>query len=55
VLQRVYGFDHCPDHGEGELARWIDSGIFNVNLERIARSLAECIAIQPAAQAAKAA
>jgi transposase, IS5 family len=55
VLQRVYGLDRCPDHGEDGLARWIGWGIVTANLERIARTLAGRVAIQPAAQPAKAA
>jgi len=55
VLQRVYGLDRCPDHGEDGLARWIGWGIITANLERIARTLVERATIQPATQPAKAA
>jgi IS5 family transposase len=55
VLQRVYGLDRCPDHGEDGLARWIGWGIITANLERIARTLVERTTIQPATQPAKAA
>jgi hypothetical protein len=55
VLQRVYGLDRCPDHGEDGLARWIGWGIITANLKRIARTLVERATIQPATQPAKAA
>jgi IS5 family transposase len=40
VLQRCYGLDRCPDHGEDGLGRWIGWGIITGNLERIARAVA---------------
>ncbi|MFL5336477.1 MAG: ISNCY family transposase [Geminicoccaceae bacterium] len=46
VLQRCYGLDRCPDHGEAGLARWIGWGIITANLERIARTLAGRAAVQ---------
>jgi IS5 family transposase len=55
VLQRVYGLDRCPDHGDDGLARWIGWGIVTANLERIARTLAERATAQPATQPAEAA
>ena len=55
VLQRVYGLDRCPDHGEDGLARWIGWGIITANLERIARTLVERATAQSAIQPAKAA
>jgi IS5 family transposase len=48
VLQRAYGLDRCPDHGEAGLARWVGWGILTANLERIARTLAERAAAQAA-------
>jgi hypothetical protein len=55
VLQRGYGLDRCPDHGEDGLARWIDWGIITANLKRIAFTLVERATAQPATQPAKAA
>jgi IS5 family transposase len=40
VLQRCYGLDRCPDHGETGLGRWVGWGIVTANLERIGRTLA---------------
>jgi IS5 family transposase len=54
VLQRVYGLDRCPDHGEDGLARWVGWGIVTANLERIARTLAGRATAQPATQPAEA-
>jgi len=55
LLQRVYGLDRYPNHGEDGLARWIGWGIVIANLKQIARTLAESATAQPAAQPAKAA
>jgi IS5 family transposase len=40
VLQRCYGLDRCPDHGEAGLGRWVGWGIVTANLERVGRTLA---------------
>ena len=40
VLQRVYGLDRCPDHGENGLARWVGLGVLIANLVTIARATA---------------
>jgi IS5 family transposase len=40
VLQRCYGLDRCPDHGEAGLGRWVGWGIVTANLARMARTLA---------------
>ena len=39
VLQRCYGLDRCPDHGEAGLGRWVGWAILTANLERIGRTL----------------
>ncbi len=40
VLQRCYGLDRCPDHGEAGLGRWVGWGLVTANLHQIARSVA---------------
>lgn len=37
-LQRQYGLDRCPDHGEAGLQRWIGWGVLTHNLVVIARA-----------------
>jgi len=40
LLQRVYGLDHCPDHGADGLERWVGLGVLTANLVTIARATA---------------
>jgi IS5 family transposase len=40
VLQRVYGFGRCPEHGTDGLARWVGLGVLTANLVTIARATA---------------
>jgi IS5 family transposase len=40
VLQRCYGLDRCPDHGEDGMARYIGWGIVAHNLAKIAQTQA---------------
>jgi IS5 family transposase len=40
VLQRVYGLDRCPDHGDDGLERWVRLGVLTANLVTIARATA---------------
>lgn len=37
VLQRDYGLDRCPDHGEAGLERWVGWGVLTHNLVQIGR------------------
>jgi IS5 family transposase len=37
VLQRVYGLDRCPDHGDDGVERWVGLGVLTANLVTIAR------------------
>jgi IS5 family transposase len=40
VLNRRFGLDSCPDHGEAGLGRWVGWGIVTANLITIARTVA---------------
>jgi transposase, IS5 family len=40
VLQRVYGLDRCPDHGDDGVERWVRLGVLTANLVTIARATA---------------
>ena len=40
VLQRVYGLDRCPEHGEAGMRRWVGLGVLTANLVTIARATA---------------
>jgi transposase, IS5 family len=37
VLQRVYGLDRCPDHGDDGVERWVGLAVLTANLVTIAR------------------
>jgi transposase, IS5 family len=39
-LQRQYGLDRCPDHGDAGLRRWVGWGVLTHNLVVIARATA---------------
>lgn len=40
VLQRCYGLDRCPDHGDAGLKRYVGWGILAHNLAKIAQTVA---------------
>jgi transposase, IS5 family len=61
VLQRDFGLDHCRDHGEAGMGRWVGWGILTHNLTKIAQTVARRTAAhrtaagRPARRAARAA
>jgi transposase, IS5 family len=52
VLQRDYGLDRCPDHGEEGMARWVGWGIVTHNLAKISQTVARRPARRPVRSAA---
>jgi transposase, IS5 family len=40
VLQRDFGLDRCPDHGEDGMGRWVGWGVLTHNLAKIAQTVA---------------
>ena len=61
VLQRDFGLNRCPDHGDQGMGRWIGWGVLTHNLAKIARTVARRTAAprsaarRPARRATKAA
>jgi IS5 family transposase len=56
VLQRDFGLERCPDHGEDGMGRWVGWGVLTHTLAKIAQTLARRTAARrPAPRTARAA